>query len=127
VDLLAAPSHLLTLISLAADLKVEFLNSEFLGSHSKGLSETPLYKKNSLVELDRDIPLIGVLSEEVRDGGIGTPAIVKAKHLLITIWGNFGYIKLLLDTRRGSRQQATNTSVAALLVVPKSELPETIC
>jgi len=82
------PSHLLALISLATGPKVGFLNSEVLGFHPKGLSEIPLYKEISLVEFDLDIPLIGVVSEEIREGGIGAPAIVRAKDLLISILGD---------------------------------------
>jgi hypothetical protein len=82
---------------------VGFLNGEFLGFHPKDLSETPLYKEISLVEFDLDIPLIGVLSEEVREGGIGAPAIVRAKDLLISILGVFGYMKVLVGTRHRAR------------------------
>lgn len=78
-DLLAVPSHLLTLKSRAVFVT-------FLGFQPKGLSETPLYKENFLLKEDdcgRNI-LVGVFKriDDALEGGFG-PAIVNAMLILI--------------------------------------------
>jgi hypothetical protein len=83
VDVLAAPSHLLMRISFAVDPNSRLLN-DLLGFHPNGLSEIPLYKDMETVESGLSI-LAGFLREELLEGGIGAPVIVKAKDILIFI------------------------------------------
>jgi hypothetical protein len=79
VDLLVAPSHLLTIISRA-------VFSVFLGFHPNGRSEIPLYKENFLEVEDcgRGMFSLCVLerSDDALEGGFG-PAIVNAILILI--------------------------------------------